>query len=48
MNLGKLQDGEHEKEKTCGYGEKKIELIDNDDFSRYLYITQMKYTQSFE
>ena len=45
MNLGKLQDGEQEKK--CGYGEKKIELIDNDDFSRYLYITQMKHTPIF-
>lgn len=49
MNLGKLQDGEHEKEKTCGYGEKKIELIDNDDFfSLFIYHTNEAYSNLFE
>ena len=41
MNLGKLQDGEHGKrKKACGNRKKKKKLIDNDDFSRYLYVTQ--------
>ena len=48
MNLGKLQDGEHGKrKKACGNRKKKKNLIDNDDFSRYLYITQMKHTPIF-
>lgn len=41
MNLGKLQDGEHGKrKKACGNRKKKKKLIDNDDFSRYLYVTK--------
>ena len=48
MNLGKLQDGEHGKrKKACGNRKKKKKLIDNDDFSRYLYVTQMKHTPIF-
>lgn len=48
MNLGKLQDGEHGKrKKPRKNGKKKKKLIDNDDFSRYLYITQMKHAPIF-
>ena len=48
MNLGKLQDGEHGKrKKACGNRKNKKKLIDNDDFSRYLYVTQMKHTPIF-
>jgi len=37
------------KEKTCGYGEKKIDLIDNDDFfSLFIYHTNEAYSNLFE
>jgi len=37
------------KEKTCGYGEKKIELIDNDGFfSLFIYHTNEAYSNLFE
>ena len=38
---------QRKRKKACGNRKKKKKLIDNDDFSRYLYVTQMKHTPIF-